>query len=267
MIADKYKGRVRVATVEVGPKSERLCRAYKVDRLPVMMVFKDGEPKDVIGGATDASNITGMLEMQLKPVVELSELNFNREVLRGSHPVLVHFWAAWCRQSLEMEQVIHDVAVKFQGRAKVARLEMRPDTMRLFARYDVARVPTTVVFQDGVVRDQILGAMTGGTQLGFGKAPLSWGGSVRREEAKRRATLSVVAKWERSEKARSTDPRPVLVVSRATRARSRCCCACSDRTISTPSRIGLPAPARGWGTGSRSKRARATTRRGTGGSS
>ena len=50
--------------------------------------------------------------------------------------------------------------------------------------------------------------MTGGTQLGFGKAPLSWGGSVRREEAKRRATLSVVAKWERSEKARSTDPRP-----------------------------------------------------------
>ncbi|HQZ38073.1 MAG TPA: thioredoxin domain-containing protein [Vicinamibacterales bacterium] len=166
VIADKYKGRVRVATVEVGPKTERLCRAYKVDRLPVMMVFKDGEPKDVIGGATDASNITGMLEMQLKPVVELSELNFNREVLRGSHPVLVHFWAAWCRQSLEMEQVIHDVAVKFQGRAKVARLEMRPDTMRLFARYDVARVPTTVVFQDGVVRDQILGAMTGGTKTG-----------------------------------------------------------------------------------------------------
>lgn len=166
VIAEKYNGRVRVAAVEVGPKTERLCRAYKVDRLPVMMLFKDGEAKDVIGGATDAGNIAGMLDAQLKPVIDLSELNFDREVLRGPRPVLVHFWAAWCRQSLEMDEVIQQVAKKFEGRAKVARLEMRPDTMRLFARHDVARVPTTAVFQEGVIRDRILGAMTGGTKVG-----------------------------------------------------------------------------------------------------
>jgi len=163
-IAEKYNGRLRVATVEVGPKTERLCRSYGVERLPVVMLFKDGEPKDAIGGATQAATIVSMLDSQLKPVIELSELNFEREVVRSSLPVLIHFWAAWCRQSLDMGPIVEDLAKKFRGRARVARLEMRPDTMRLFGQYDVSRVPTTVVFHQGRPQDRILGAMTGGTK-------------------------------------------------------------------------------------------------------
>ena len=165
-IAEKYRGKLRVATVEVGPKTERLCRTYGVERLPVMMLFKDGEAADTVGGAIEAATITSMLDAQLKPVVDLSELNFEREVVGSKVPVLVHFWAAWCRQSLDMGPIVEDLATKFQGRAKVARLEMRPDTMRLFGRYDVSRVPTTVVFHQGRPQDRILGAMTGGTKTG-----------------------------------------------------------------------------------------------------
>jgi len=163
-IADKYRGRVRVAAVEVGAGTDRLCREYDVHRLPVVMLFKDGESKDAIGGITDAANIAAMIDTQLKPVLDLSEFNFEREVLRSRLPVLVHFWAAACRPSLEMEQVINEVAEKFRGRAKVARLEMRPDTARLFGHYGVNRVPTTVVFRQGKIEDRILGAMTGGTK-------------------------------------------------------------------------------------------------------
>ena len=165
-IAEKYRGKLRVATVEVGPKTERLCRTYGVERLPVMMLFKDGEAADTVGGAIEVATITSMLDAQLKPVVDLSELNFEREVVGSKVPVLVHFWAAWCRQSLDMGPIVEDLATKFQGRAKVARLEMRPDTMRLFGRYDVSRVPTTVVFHQGRPQDRILGAMTGGTKTG-----------------------------------------------------------------------------------------------------
>jgi thioredoxin-like negative regulator of GroEL len=164
-IANKFRGRVRVATVDVvDPQRDRLCRAYDVTRLPVVVLFKDGEPKDQIGGVTDAANIAEMVDAQLKPVIDLSEFNFEREVLRSRVPVLVHFWAAWCRPSLEMEQVINELAERFQERAKVARLEMRPDTARLFGACGVNRVPTTVVFRNGRIEDRILGAMTGGTK-------------------------------------------------------------------------------------------------------
>lgn len=163
-VAEKYRGRVRCAAVEVGPGTERLCREYGVHRLPVVMLFKDGEAKDAIGGVTDAANIADMVEAQLKPAVDLSEFNFEREVMQSRLPVLVHFWAASCRQSLEMEQVINEMAEKFRGRAKVARLEMRPDTARLFGHYGVNRVPTTAVFRNGRIEDRILGAMTGGTK-------------------------------------------------------------------------------------------------------
>ncbi len=165
-LAAKYRGRARVVAVDVGPATEKLCRAYKVSRLPVVMVFKGGEPRDFIGGFTDEANIVEMLETQLKPVVDLSEHNFEREVLKSDVPVLVHFWAAACKPSLEMEEVINTLAAKYRGRAKVARLEMRPDTARLFAACNVRRVPTTAVFLNGEIQDQIFGAMTGGTKRG-----------------------------------------------------------------------------------------------------
>jgi thioredoxin 1 len=165
-LADRYNGKARVVSVDVGPATERLCRSYNVTRLPVLMVFKDGEPKDFIGGFTDESNVVDMIETHLKPVIDLSEHNWDSEVLKSPVPVLVHFWAAACRPSLEMEQVINELAGKFKRRAKVARLEMRPENARLFAMHNVKRVPTTAVFQNGTIQDQIFGAMVGGAKIG-----------------------------------------------------------------------------------------------------
>jgi thioredoxin 1 len=165
-LADKYNGRARIVSVDVGPETERLCKSYHVTRLPVLMVFKDGQPKDFIGGFTDEANVVDMLETQLKPVIELSEHNFESEVIKSPIPVLVHFWAAACRPSLEMETVINELAGKFRRRAKIARLEMRPENARLFAMSNVKRVPTTAVFHHGTIQDQIFGAMVGGTKVG-----------------------------------------------------------------------------------------------------
>jgi len=165
-LAEKYSGRARMVCVEVGPETERLARTYNVTRLPVLMVFKDGQPKDFIGGFTDEANVAEMIETQLKPVIDLSEHNFEIEVIRSRVPVLVNFWAAACKVSTKMEQVINEVAAKYQRRAKVARLEMVPENARLFAKYNVKRVPTTAVFHNGAIQDQIYGAMVGGTKVG-----------------------------------------------------------------------------------------------------
>jgi thioredoxin 1 len=165
-LAEKYNGRARMVSVEVGPETERLARSFNVTRLPVVMVFKDGQPKDFIGGFTDEANVAEMIETQLKPVIDLSEHNFEMEVIRSRVPVLVHFFAAACKPSTKMEQVINEVAAKFHRRANVARLEMLPENARLFAMYNVKRVPTTAVFYNGTIQDQIFGAMVGGTKIG-----------------------------------------------------------------------------------------------------
>ena len=162
-LAGKYKGRARVVAIEMGPETKRTFDAYNVTRVPVVMLFKDGEAKDVIGGVTDARNIAEMIEAQLKPVVDLSEHNWDAEVLRSKVPVLVNFWAAACRQSTLMDEVIKQLATKYQTRAKMARLEVRPDTTRLSALCGVKRLPTTMVFSKGKVQDQFFGAGTAGS--------------------------------------------------------------------------------------------------------
>lgn len=165
-LAEQYAGRVRVVSVELNANTEKIARSVGVTRLPVVVLFKDGQAVDSIGGATDEGNIRDMIESHTKPVIDLSEHNFGTEVLKSKVPVLVNFWAAWCKESLELTDIVETLAKSVQGKAKVARLEMRPDTMRLCAEYDVKRVPTTLVFNKGKVEDRILGALKGGTKVG-----------------------------------------------------------------------------------------------------
>ena len=79
--------------------------------------------------------------------------------------MIVNFYAAWCSQSLSLSEPIERLAASSRGRAKVVRVEMGPQTARLCAQYNVQRVPTTLVFQNGEVRDRIFGALTGGTKV------------------------------------------------------------------------------------------------------
>src|SRR5207237_723615 len=148
-LAEKYSDRVRVVSVEMNAQTEKLCRSFGVTRLPVVMLFKDGQPIDFIGGATDEKNIAEMIENQMKPVIELSEHNFETEVMKSRVPVIVNFWAAFCKPSLDLSETFEKLAKDFHGRAKVTRLEMRPDTARLYAVHNVKRVPTTIVFNKG----------------------------------------------------------------------------------------------------------------------
>jgi len=172
-IASSYGGRVKVVNVDVESEqqpdggwalSSKVCRRYNVTRLPVLMLFNEGRVKDFIGGATSREAIDEMLDAQLRPVIDVDEANFQVEVLDSRVPVLVHFHAAWCAASLELIETVDSVAQDFRGRAKVVRVEFGPATAALCARYGVRRVPTLALMQDGVVKDQILGAMKGGTK-------------------------------------------------------------------------------------------------------
>lgn len=165
-VADRYDGQVKVVNVEVDtdPKANKICRQYRVTRLPVVMVFREGRVVDFVGGAATPDTIADMIDKQVRPVLEVDEVTFDSEVLQAKTPVLVHVYAAWCEASLTLEPVVESAARRYAGRAKVVRLEYGPANARLCAQYQFLRVPVLAVFNRGQLEDQIFGEMEGGTK-------------------------------------------------------------------------------------------------------
>jgi thioredoxin 1 len=91
-----------------------------------------------------------------QPVI-LSDASFERVVLDSGLPVLVDFWATWCGPCKMVAPIVVDLAREFAGRAVVAKLDV-DDYPRSAGRYGVMSIPTLLIFKNGKVVDQIVGA-------------------------------------------------------------------------------------------------------------
>ncbi len=90
--------------------------------------------------------------------VHLSDENFKKEVLESGTPCLVDFWAEWCGPCRRVAPVVEEIADEFQGRVKVAKLNVDEDSKTASA-YGVMSIPTLMFFKDGKVVEQIVGAV------------------------------------------------------------------------------------------------------------
>jgi thioredoxin 1 len=95
--------------------------------------------------------------MASEKVVTVNDSNFESEVLKSSVPVLVDFTASWCGPCRAIAPVIEGLAEEYQGRAKVAKLDV-DDSPAIASRYGVRGVPTLIVIKGGQVVDQQVGA-------------------------------------------------------------------------------------------------------------
>ncbi len=90
-----------------------------------------------------------------KPVA-VTDAMFAQEVLSGSTPVVVDFWAPWCGPCLMIAPIIDALAAEYQDRIKFVKVNVdeNPD----FAdRYSVMSIPTLGVFKDGTLVGRIMG--------------------------------------------------------------------------------------------------------------
>ncbi len=91
-------------------------------------------------------------------VVQLTDDSFDQEVLKSGIPVLVDFWASWCAPCKAISPVVDSLSEEYDGKVKVAKLNVdeNPATP---GQYGVRGIPTLILFKDGKVLDQVVGAV------------------------------------------------------------------------------------------------------------
>ena len=89
-------------------------------------------------------------------IIELTETNFEAEVLRASGPVLVDFYAPWCGPCQILAPLLEHFAADYAGKIKFAKVNI-DDAATITGEYEISSVPTLMVFRGGEPVDQVEG--------------------------------------------------------------------------------------------------------------
>lgn len=91
-------------------------------------------------------------------LLNLTDSNFTDEVLKSELPVLVDFWAPWCAPCRLIAGVIEDLDREYKDRLKIGKINV-DENPKAPSRYGVMSIPMLILFKDGQVIDQALGAL------------------------------------------------------------------------------------------------------------
>jgi thioredoxin 1 len=99
-----------------------------------------------------------MIMSENENLVHVTDGDFELQILKSEVPVLVDFWAAWCGPCRTVGPVVEELAGEYAGKVKMAKINV-DENNQTPKRYGVRGIPTLMLFKDGQVVDQIVGAV------------------------------------------------------------------------------------------------------------
>jgi thioredoxin 1 len=95
--------------------------------------------------------------MSSENILELTTSNFDDETKKADAPILVDFWAEWCGPCRMVAPVLEQLAKDYAGKVRVGKVDV-DEHSSIAARYGVQSIPTLLLFKQGKVVEQYIGA-------------------------------------------------------------------------------------------------------------
>ncbi len=91
-------------------------------------------------------------------VIHINDDNWKSEVLESMVPVVVDFWAEWCGPCKAIAPILDEVSGELEGKIKIVKVNV-DENQKLAGEFGIRSIPTLLIFKEGVVQEQMVGAM------------------------------------------------------------------------------------------------------------
>jgi thioredoxin 1 len=90
--------------------------------------------------------------------IKITSENFQKEVMESPIPVILDFWAEWCRPCQMLGPIIEDISKDLEGKVKVGKVNVDEEGL-LANQYRISSIPTVMVFKQGKPSAQVIGLL------------------------------------------------------------------------------------------------------------
>lgn len=92
-------------------------------------------------------------------MINLTNENFEKEVINSKKTILVDFWASWCGPCQMIAPIVEEISNEMSGKIEIGKLNV-DEQPEIAIKYDVMSIPTLILFKEGKMVDTIIGYHT-----------------------------------------------------------------------------------------------------------